>query len=111
MPDHMEILSMARELLVDRYEEEKSKAMTQWQMMAELIWNDNGTLLEYPEIPEYPSCSEIMALARELHAYFSDMIVTGNNDVAPVVTLEAEPLANATATNDNPAVEQPAKPA
>lgn len=73
MPTQMEILAMAQELLVDHYNEEKDKVLTQWRDMTELVLNTTGGLIEYPEMPKYPSCDEIMALARHLNAHFTEM--------------------------------------
>jgi hypothetical protein len=125
MPSSMEILAMARELLMDRYEEEKYRALEQWQALGEVTWNTTGTILPYPSLPDYPTCDEIIALARHLQAYFSEMQhddITESEYVVreswgkeepepePVVEPEPFPAPVPTVESADAAIQQPTQP-
>lgn len=91
MPTQMEILAMARELLLDRYLEEKAKILYQWQAMNNWTWQTTGTTMAFPGLPEYPSQDEILALARHLRDYFAE--VTQSIEPPTVIESPFEPAA------------------
>lgn len=72
MPTMMEILVMAKSLLVDRYLEEKSRCVMRWQMLNDYGWSTNGEILSCPDMPEYPTTDEILDLARHIKQYFEE---------------------------------------
>jgi hypothetical protein len=121
MPTQLEILAMAQELLVDHYNEEKDKVLTQWREMTELVLNTTGDLIEYPELPEYPSCDEIMSLARHLNAHFTEIngeyhaSDSDDHSVMPESGCMPEPTPvidnNGAVENSDGPVEPPAQPA
>jgi len=124
MPTQLEILAMSQELLVDHYNEEKDKVLTQWREMTELVLNTTGGLIEYPELPEYPSCDEIMSLARQLNVYFTEMNgeyhamepeapMSSKTTGGDIVTVDSATITvdNGDVGVDNAPVEPPAQPA
>lgn len=74
MPTMMEILSMARNLLVDRYQEQKYQCVIRWQMQNEYAWSTGSDIVPCADMPEYPTADEILALVRHLAAYFAEYI-------------------------------------
>ncbi len=80
MPTMMEILAMAKSLLVDRYLEEKSRCVMRWQMLNDYGWSTNGEILVCPDMPEYPSPDEILALGLHIKQYFQESEITESQD-------------------------------
>lgn len=70
-PTPIDILAMARELLLERYLEEKAKILYQWTAMNDWRWQTEGKISDFPDMPEYPTMEEIVALAQYLQEYFA----------------------------------------
>lgn len=65
-PIALEILKMARELVINEYTDRRAQDHNKWLADFEVVWKNNRVRLPYPDIPPYPTETEIVTRAQTL---------------------------------------------
>lgn len=65
-PVALEILKMARELVINEYTDRRAQDHNKWLADFEVVWKNNRIRLPYPDIPPYPTETQIVARAQVL---------------------------------------------
>ena len=68
----LELLKMAQGLVSDEYSYRRSAALEQWQIQVEAARLAGSALPNMPELPPFPSESEIIAKANTLNGFVSN---------------------------------------
>ena len=68
----LEILKMAQGLVSDEYSYRRSAALEQWQTQVEAARLSGSALPAMPELPPFPSESEIITKANMLNGFVSN---------------------------------------
>lgn len=106
-PVSLEILKMARDLVINEYTDRRAQDHNKWLADFEVIWKNNRIRLPYPDIPPYPTETEIVARAQILLNFLS----ANHQQSQPVAEKPVEvfapppPLSTAVAPAAPPAVE------
>lgn len=72
MPTTVEIINMAKEYLIERYQEQKHQCVMHWQITNDYAWSSDGQVVICPESPEYPDYEEVLELAGKIYMWFLD---------------------------------------
>lgn len=56
--------------------------------MNDWSWQTTGKILDYPDMPEYPTMEETMSLAKHLQEYFTEMEYTHTQEPSTPGTLD-----------------------
>lgn len=64
--DKMEILKMARELVINEYTDMRAQLHNQWLVESDKMWKTRKVRLAYPRIPPYPTEQDILDRANKL---------------------------------------------
>jgi hypothetical protein len=75
-PIALEILKMARELVLNEYTDKRAQDHNKWLADFEVVWKNNRIRLPYPDIPPYPTEKEIVRRAQVL----MDFLHTNKNN-------------------------------
>lgn len=67
----MELLKMARELVINEYIDQRAQDHNKWLTDAELAWKTKGVNLPYPSFPVYPTEVDILSRATVLNTFLS----------------------------------------
>jgi hypothetical protein len=67
----LELLKMARDLLVDNYKSQKQSLVENWQQQVETAKVAGTTSPEYPVLPQFPTETEIVTKADTLNQFVS----------------------------------------
>jgi hypothetical protein len=113
----LELLRMARELVLNEYIDRRAQDHNKWLADADVAWRTNGIKLPYPSFPIYPTEEEIITRAVSLHDFLSKSkpvvetpIVTEVAPVeiepAPIVAEVAPPVIEVEATPVKPIKEE-----
>jgi hypothetical protein len=65
-PVALEILKIARELVINEYTDRRAQDHNRWLADFEVAWKNNRIKLPYPDIPPYPTEKEIVGRAQVL---------------------------------------------
>ena len=65
-PKLLEILRMARELVINEHTDRRAEMHNQWLTESNELWRTRRVRLAYPSIPPYPTENDIIARARTL---------------------------------------------
>jgi hypothetical protein len=65
-PRALEILRMARELVINEHTDRRAEMHNQWLTESSELWRTRRIRLAYPPIPPYPTENDIIARARVL---------------------------------------------
>jgi hypothetical protein len=71
-PIALEILKMARELVLNEYTDKRAQDHNKWLAEFETVWKNNRVRLPYPDIPPYPTEKEIVKRAQTLMDFIHD---------------------------------------
>ena len=64
--DKMEILKMARELVINEYTDMRAQMHNEWLFESDKLWKTRKVRLAYPPIPPYPTEKDILDRANKL---------------------------------------------
>jgi len=67
----LELLKMAKEMLVEDYYTKKEQITNNWSTQVDAAKQSGATLPVHPEMPAYPTESEIIKKAAELNGFVS----------------------------------------
>jgi hypothetical protein len=68
----LQLISLAKELLMDEYHTKKDHLLEQWRLNVELV-RDKGEIPEgCPTLPEYPTEADILRKAEALNQFVSN---------------------------------------
>lgn len=81
----LEILRMARELVINEYVDRRAQEHNQWLSQSEALWATKKMRLPYPTIPPYPTEDVIVARAQKLFAFIENP--TGVDESVPTKPL------------------------
>lgn len=100
LPSRLDILAMARELVLDEFEDRREQLLDRWLLESQMYWNNYHVTLPYPDLPDYPGWAEIVAKAQVLSGYFGVAPQNGEPEMhGPDETvMEPFPVAAAAAT-------------
>lgn len=90
----LEILRMARELVINEYTDKRAQIHNAWVSESEQVWATNKVKLPYPPIPPYPTEDVIVARAQKLFAFIqnpTEVTTAPTQDQQPHVTEEPKP--------------------
>lgn len=90
----MELLRMARELVINEYIDKRAQDHNKWLADAETAWKTRGVNLPYPSFPIYPTEADILSRATVLNTFLSQDSEAQKAIVDPVdlsVPVEPEP--------------------
>jgi hypothetical protein len=65
----LEILRLARDLVVGEYNNRRAQAHNQWLVDSDQLWKASRLRLAYPPIPPYPTEADILARAESLMGF------------------------------------------
>lgn len=68
----IELIKMARELVINEYLDRRSQDHNKWVSDAEQVWKTQGKRLAYPSFPIYPSELDIIKKAKSLQEFLQD---------------------------------------
>lgn len=68
----LEVLKMARELVVEEYTERKIAAHTKWLSDSEKLWHNRRQILPYPVYVSYPNEEVVIERAKALFDFVKD---------------------------------------
>ena len=69
----LELLKMAKELLLEEYHSNKDRLTNEWQVKVESAKLNGQAIPDHPTLPPYPSESEIIAKAQALNGFVSNI--------------------------------------
>ena len=84
----MELLRMARELVINEYIDKRAQDHNKWLIDADVAWKTRGINLPYPSFPIYPTEADILARATVLNTFLSQDTNTEKAIVEPVDVAE-----------------------
>lgn len=67
----LELLKMAKDLLLDEYYSEKQKIVDPWQLETSMA-SIPSKIPKYPDLPKFPSEQDIIKKAHELNKFISN---------------------------------------
>lgn len=68
----MEILRMARELVINEHTDKRAQMHNEWLAQSEYLWKTKKQKLAYPTIPPYPTEAEILVRAKTLIGFLKN---------------------------------------
>ena len=71
----LELLRMAKELLMENYHSEKERLSNDWNVKVDVAKLNGQPVPEHPVFPTYPSESDIIAKAQTLNGFVSNTTV------------------------------------
>lgn len=69
----LELLKMAKDMLVEEYYGKKEQATQDWHVKVEIARNSGATPPEHPPMPAYPTETEIISKASQLNGFVSQL--------------------------------------
>ena len=69
----LELLKMAKELLMEDYLSNKERLTTEWQVKVESAKLNGQTIPDHPAFPSYPSETDIINKAQALNGFVSNI--------------------------------------
>ena len=69
----LELLKMAKELLLEDYNSSKERLINEWQVKVESAKLNGQAIPEHPAFPTYPTENEIIAKAQALNGFVSNI--------------------------------------
>ena len=69
----LELLKMAKELLLEDYNSSKERLINEWQVKVESAKLNGQAIPDHPDFPTYPSENEIIAKAQALNGFVSNI--------------------------------------
>ena len=69
----LELLKMAKELLMEEYHSNKDRLTNEWQVKVESAKLNGQVIPEHPAFPTYPSENEIINKAQSLNGFVSNI--------------------------------------
>ena len=69
----LELLKMAKELLLEDYVSNKERLINEWQVKVESAKLNGQAIPDHPDFPTYPSETEIIAKAQALNGFVSNI--------------------------------------
>lgn len=97
----LEILRMARELVINEHTDRRAQLHNNWLYESEQLWKTRRMKLKYPDIPPYPTEQDVLERAQTLLKF----LVLGNNKVQSETPVEL-PVAFPQETKQEPIVEE-----
>jgi hypothetical protein len=73
---HIEVLKIARDLLMDEYVELVNQSEERWAAESALYWRAQQIMVDYPALPAPPSVDRILEKAEQLLAFFNGTVMT-----------------------------------
>ena len=87
-PIALEILKMARELVINEYTDRRAQDHNKWLADFEVVWKNNRIRLPYPDIPPYPTETEIVTRAQTLMKFLHQNRMTSEEETPEVKPAE-----------------------
>ena len=69
----LELLKMAKELLLEDYQSSKERLVNEWQVKVESAKLNGQAIPDHPAFPTYPSETDIIAKAQALNGFVSNI--------------------------------------
>jgi hypothetical protein len=69
----LELLKMAKELLMEEYYSNKDRLTNEWQVKVESAKLNGQVIPEHPAFPTYPSENDIIVKAQSLNGFVSNI--------------------------------------
>jgi len=69
----LELLKMAKDLLLEDYVSSKERLINEWQVKVESAKLNGQAIPDHPDFPTYPSETEIIAKAQALNGFVSNI--------------------------------------
>lgn len=69
----LELLKMAKELLLEDYNSSKERLINEWQVKVESAKLNGQAIPDHPAFPTYPSENDIIAKAQALNGFVSNI--------------------------------------
>jgi hypothetical protein len=69
----LELLKMAKEMLVEEYYGKKEQASQDWQVKVENARHNGSVPPEHPALPNYPTEADVVAKATQLNGFVSQI--------------------------------------
>ena len=69
----LELLKMAKELLLEDYQSSKERLVNEWQVKVESAKLNGQAIPDHPAFPTYPSETEIINKAQALNGFVSNI--------------------------------------
>jgi hypothetical protein len=69
----LELLKMAKDLLLEEYISNKDRLINEWQVKVESAKLNGQTIPEHPAFPTYPSENDIINKAQSLNGFVSNI--------------------------------------
>ena len=69
----LELLKMAKELLMEHYVSEKERLSNEWQVKVESAKLNGQAIPEHPAFPNYPTENDIITKAQSLNGFVSNI--------------------------------------
>ena len=69
----LELLKMAKDLLLEDYVSSKERLINEWQVKVESAKLNGQAIPDHPAFPTYPSENEIIAKAQALNGFVSNI--------------------------------------
>jgi hypothetical protein len=69
----LELLKMAKELLLEDYNSSKERLINEWQVKVESAKLNGQSIPDHPAFPTYPSETDIIAKAQALNGFVSNI--------------------------------------
>lgn len=93
-PVNLEILRMAKEIVINEYTDRRAQDHNTWLKNSEELWRTKKQKLPYPEIPPYPTEYDIVKRAQILFGFLKDnqIEVESPAPAEPIVEPVAEPI-------------------
>jgi hypothetical protein len=71
----LELLKMAKELLMEEYYSNKDRLTNEWQVKVESAKLNGQVIPDHPAFPSYPSENDIITKAQSLNGFVSNISV------------------------------------
>ena len=69
----LELLKMAKDLLLEEYHSGKDRLINEWQVKVESAKLNGQAIPEHPAFPSYPTETEIITKAQSLNGFVSNI--------------------------------------
>lgn len=89
---NLEILRMARELVINEYTDRRAEVHNKWLVEAEHLWRSQRLRVAYPTIPPYPTEYDIVERAERLMKFLQFEVVPSTKKIESVTSSTISPV-------------------
>lgn len=98
MSTNLELLRMARELVINEYIDRRAQDHNKWLIESDHLWRTQRLRLAYPDFPPYPNEHDIIERAKRLSEFVGVIPESASPQVTEVNEVQPPPAEESTST-------------